>query len=194
MAAASAVLAGAGLILFPADVDTRYKTGEAAGLYEYLSRQPKTILIASLSNETENLPIFAGRSILVGRESALPFHKGYYSQIRQRASDLIKAQYSPDITELQNFIRKYGVDYLLVDRDAFKPDYVAGDKWIMQYQPAANDAVAALKQGETPALSKLMDQCSVFEAEGMVLIAAECVMKSPGANQGEAASKSVSAK
>lgn len=157
-------------------VDTRYKTGENPRLYEFLAAQPRDILIASLSNEAESLPVFARRSNFVGREIALPYHKGYYSQIRQRAIDLINAQYSPDIAELQGFIRKYGVDYLLVDRNAFAPDYLSGDKWIMQYQPAAKETVARLKQGAAPALSGLMDRCAVLKTNDVVLIAAECVM------------------
>jgi len=156
-------------------VDTRYKTGTNPGLYEYFAGQPKNILIASLADETNNLPIFAKRSVLFSRETALPFHKGYYSQIRERVGDLINAQYSVDIDQLAGFIEKYGVDYLLVDRDAFAPEYVSSDKWIMQYQPAAKDAAAKLKQGVRPALSQLIETCKVYETENMVLISAECV-------------------
>jgi hypothetical protein len=159
-------------------VDTRYKFGENPELYEFLARQPKDVLIASLANDVENLPMFARRSILVGRETALPFHKKYYSQIRERAVDLINAQYSTDIAELRNFIQKYRVSFVLVDRNAFTPQYVAGDKWVMQYQPAAKDAVARLKQGEVPALSTLIDRCSVLETNGMSLIPAECILES----------------
>ena len=156
-------------------VDTRYKTGTNPGLYEYLAGQPKDILIASLADETNNLPIFAKRSVLFSRETALPFHKGYYSQIRERVGDLINAQYSADLEQLASFIRKYRVDYLLVDGDAFAPEYVSSDKWVMQYQPAAKDAVTKLKQGVRPALSQLIESCKVYETENMVLISAECV-------------------
>ena len=163
-------------------VDTRYKTGQTTELYEYLASQPKDILIASLSNETENLPIFTKRAILVGRETALPFHKGYYSQIRRRAVDLINAHYSSDLGELQNFIRTYGVDYVLVDRDAFAPEYIADDKWINQYQPAARDAVAKMKQGSEPALARLVGQCSILDANGTSLIPAECILRATAEN------------
>ena len=156
-------------------VDTRYKTGTNPGLYEYLAGQPKNILIASLADETNNLPIFATRSVLFSRETALPFHKGYYTQVRERVSNLIDAQYSADIEQLAGFIEKYGVNYLLVDRDAFAPEYITSDKWIMQYQPAAKDAVARLRQGVRPALSQLIESCKVYETENMVLISAECV-------------------
>ena len=158
-------------------LDTRYKSGPSPQLYEYLLGQPKDTLIASLSNDAENLPIFAKRSILVGQQIALPFHKGYYPQIRQRAVDLINAQYSPDLRELQSFIQKYGVDYLVVDRDAFMPEYVTNDRWIKQYQPAAGDAAERMKQGIVPALERLVERCSILESNGAVLIPAECVMK-----------------
>jgi hypothetical protein len=177
LAAVSAAFVGAVLILFPVEVDSRYKTGDAPQLYEFLSLQPKDIMIASLSGEADNLPIFASRSILVARETALPFHKNYYAQIRQRAIDLINAQYSPDLEELQNFIRKYGIDYLLVDRESFTPEYLTHDRWISQYQPAAVEAAARLRQGVAPALSRLIERCSQLETNGMVLVSAECVLK-----------------
>lgn len=177
VAAAAAGLLGVALILYPVEVDSRYKTGDALQLYEFLAQSPKDTLIAGLSNETDNLPIFARRSVLVARETALPFHKGYYGQIRQRAIDLINAQYSTDLAELQSFILKYGVGYVLVDREAFTPEYLAHDKWIMQYQPAAGEAIGRLRQGVEPVLSRLMDRCSVLETNGMVLVSAECVLK-----------------
>ena len=164
-------------------VDTRYKTGTNPGLYEYLAGQPKDILIASLADETNNLPIFAKRSVLFSRETALPFHKGYYNQVRERVLDLVNAQYTGDLTELQSFIKKYAVDYLLVDRDAFAPEYVSRDKWITQYQPAARESVEKLKQGARPALADLMSSCSAYQSDEMVLISGECVMKATPTHQ-----------
>lgn len=173
-----AVLLGGALLLPFATgtvVDTRYKTGTNAGLYEYLASQPKDILIASLSDESNNLSIFSKRSVLVSRETALPFHKAYYSQVRERVNDLIEAQYSGDIAQLASFIQKYRVAYLLVDRNAFTPEYLSRDKWISQYQPAAKDSVARLKEGVRPALAGLMESCSAYKTEDMVLISAGCV-------------------
>jgi hypothetical protein len=156
-------------------VDTRYKTGTNPGLYKFLANQPKDILIASLADEANNLPIFAKRSVLVSRETALPFHKSYYTPVRERVVDLINAQYSSNLAELQAFIRKYGVSYLLVDRDAFRPEYVSKDKWIGQYQPAAKEAAAKLGEGSRPALARLMSVCAAYETEDMLLVSAQCV-------------------
>jgi len=161
-------------------VDTRYKTGRNPELYEYLQQQPKDSVIASLSDEADNLPAFARRPILAARETALPFHRGYYSRIRERASALIHAQYTPKLDELQDFVTKYRVSFLLLDRDAFMASYVADDKWISQYQPAAKEGIELLRAGAQPALEKLRDECSVLSTDRLYLVSAECILKSNG--------------
>jgi hypothetical protein len=169
-------------------IDTRYKKGQSAPLYEFLSSQPKDALTASLSNEADNLPMFTRRPVLINREIALPFHKAYYSQIRQRAIDLINAQYSADISELQRFIQKYNVSFLLVDADAFAPEYLTRDRWLMQFQPEAKSVADKLRQGTIPALSKLTDQCSVMKTTDMTLVSAECILKAAGGDAAQASS------
>ena len=100
---------------------TGYRISGESAIYKFLEKQPKNSLIATLSDEGDNIPTFAQRSVLVAREYALPFHLGYYSQIRQRITDLIHAQYSQDITAAQRLIQKYGVDFWLVERYSFFP-------------------------------------------------------------------------
>jgi hypothetical protein len=156
--------------------DTKYRVGHTPELYEYLSRQPKDALVASLAAEVKNIPTFAKRPILVAREYALPFHTRYYAKMQERATDLISAQYSADLSIIENFIRKYGVTFVLVDRSAFNANYIARDSWIMQYQPAASEALDQLKRGVVPALSKLMTTCAVFEDEDYVLLSSEAIL------------------
>jgi hypothetical protein len=159
----------------------RYIVGGAPSLYEFFSRQPKDVVIASLSDEANNLPTFSRRSILVGREYALPYHMGYYAEIRRRIIDLIIAQYTADRRQLHQFVRKYHVDFFLLDREAFTSRYVADPNgWLWQFQPAAADAVAQLKQGVTPALARLMPHCSIFQAGPMVVLDAACVLRGEG--------------
>ena len=181
LAVGSTALLALTLILYPGAprsfLRTSYRTGGEPRLYEFFSTQPKDILIASLSSESSKIPVFAGRSTLVSWEAALPFHKNYYGRMRERAIDLINAQYSPDLGELQSFIEKYQIDFLLVDRRAFEPDYLAGDKFIRLYQPAADDAIRTLKRGIKPALAMLIEQCSAAETDDYVVIAADCVLK-----------------
>jgi len=149
--------------------------GRAPRLYEFLSQQPKDTLIASVAEEVNNLPSFAARSILVGREYALPYHTRYYTELRQRTIDLIEAQYSPDLTQVQRFIQKYGVNFFLLDLGAFTPAYVAAHEWMSQFQPTTASALTQLQQGKVPALAKLTDRCQALEIQGLILVNARCI-------------------
>ena len=171
-------LLGMILILYPCFVSfplTRYKQGQYPSLYEFLAQQPKPSLIASVDEEANNLPTFSQQPVLVSEMYAIPYHVGYYNQIRQRAIDLIQAQYSPDLSQVQEFIQRYGVTFFLVHRAAFTPDYIAGSNWLMQYPPA-KAAMTQLQAGISPALSKVTEQCSVFETDALMVLEAQCIM------------------
>jgi hypothetical protein len=188
---ASTVLLGAVLVVYPnfwaGFPKTNYRTSGESALYQFLKTQPKDILIATLSEEANNIPTFSQRSILVGREYALPFHLGYYRQIRQRAIDLIRAQYSQDLAAAQQLIQKYGVDFWLLERTAFTPEYLTSKSpwlrsfepafWLRSFEPAFTEALANLEQGKKPALAELIKRCSVFEQESLVVLQAKCIAK-----------------
>lgn len=175
---AAAVIAAiaVAIVSYPAFLDdfpkTRYIRGAEPSLYEFFSNQPKDSLIASLESEADNLPSFSARSVLIGREYALPFHKNYYDRIRERALDLITAEYTPDIAELQNFIRKYGVDFFLIDRDAFAPDYISKNRWGRVFRQAASEAKDKLKEGTRPAMESLLNSSVVFETDDLLVLSA----------------------
>ncbi|MBV9385575.1 MAG: hypothetical protein JOZ78_04005 [Chroococcidiopsidaceae cyanobacterium CP_BM_ER_R8_30] len=175
---ASTVVVGAILFLYPNFAPgfplTNYRVSGESGLYEFFQKQSKDILIATLSDEANDIPTFAQRSILVGKEYALPFHLGYYRQIRQRAIDLIHAQYSQDLAEAESVIQKYGIDFWLLDRAAFTPDYLT-NSWFTQYHTATHEALKTIEQGTVPALSRLTERCSVFEDELLIVLPAKCI-------------------
>ncbi|MGK7876031.1 MAG: hypothetical protein AB4426_22845 [Xenococcaceae cyanobacterium] len=181
LALGATVLIGALLILYPSLVwknafpRTRYIEGTEPALYEFFQQQPKDILIASLSEEADNLPTFAQRSVLIAWEYALPYQVGYYNQIRQRATDLIRAQYSPDIKLVQDFINTYRIDFFLLDRIAFTPEYFNRKGWFRQWKPLAKEALANLEGDTPPAMLSTLKSCSVFESENLVVLEAECV-------------------
>ncbi|OCQ91434.1 hypothetical protein BCD67_23780 [Oscillatoriales cyanobacterium USR001] len=157
---------------------TNYIVGKVPILYEFLSQQPKDTLIASLAIEANNLPAFAQRSILVGSEYALPYHKLYYNEMNQRSNDLIKAQYSNNLKEVQNFIQKYGIDFWLLDSPALTLEYVNKNHRIGQLNPvAAAEVKASLEKGSIPALSKVTNRCTVLKAKDLILLNAKCIEK-----------------
>ncbi len=172
-------LVGIALILSPLGFHnfpkTNYEVGRKHDLYEFFAKQPNDILIASLSKEADFLPTFSGRSVLVSREYGIPYHTNYYNQFRNRAIDLIQAQYSPNLAEVKHFIRQYGIDFWLLDKTAFNPQYIADNRWIMQYQPVAAEAQARLKQAIVPAIVNVIDSCSVFDTEKVVVLDTECI-------------------
>ncbi|MEB3830904.1 hypothetical protein [Phormidium sp. CCY1219] len=166
---------------FP-DVD--YKVGKVPPVYEFFAQQPKDTLIASITKDTDNLPYFSRRSIVASPSYVLGYHKAYYFELTQRAVDLFTAHYSPDLNQLQQFIQKYGVDFLLVERSAFTPVYIANSYWLEKFrhtetQPlfaAAEQAKATLATGTLPAIANFMDSCSALEHEGFVILKADCIL------------------
>ncbi|MBL1178994.1 hypothetical protein [Pantanalinema sp. GBBB05] len=155
-----------------------YVVGRDHKLYQFLAQQPKDSMIASLTEATNNLPIFAQRSVLVAKEYAMPYHKAYYQQVRQRAIDLIQAQYTPIAEVVQRFITTYGIDFWIVERDTFKPNYLNSQKsWLWQYQPVTQMASEAMHHQTVPVVQQLMAPCTVLQQKKLRVLDATCMTK-----------------
>ncbi|ELS02873.1 hypothetical protein Xen7305DRAFT_00025910 [Xenococcus sp. PCC 7305] len=157
--------------------NTQYRTGSATALYEFFQQQPKDIMIASLVREADNLPTFSQRSVLVSGEYAIPYHMGYYRLFRQRAVDLITAQYSSDIELVREFVRQYKISFWLLESASFNPDAVHGNKWLRQHKPVTQNVIASLRQGNIPALIAYQDRCRVFFDGNYTVIDANCILE-----------------
>ncbi|MEK0194152.1 hypothetical protein, partial [Microcoleus anatoxicus] len=125
------------VVLYPCLVEkfpsVGYVKGKMPELYQFFQEQPPDILIASLAPEVDNLPTFSQRSVLLGKEYAVPYQKGYYTRFRQRVNDLIRAQYSPDRSVVQKFINQYGIDFWMLEREALTLEYVKDYGWIEDF-------------------------------------------------------------
>lgn len=179
------------LLLYPISVSyfprPYYKTGKEVELYQFFQQQPKDIMIASIAEEAHYLPTFALRSILVGREYAIPYHLGYYREFRQRTEAVIEAQYSPDSAPVRELVAKYGIDFWLLDRNAFTPGYFEENEWLDEYKTkkftqdelvmTVRRSLETIERGETPALSRLAERCTVWEDDKFVVLAGECLVK-----------------
>lgn len=167
---------------------SEYRIGRHPDLYEFIQQQPKDILIATLSNEADNLPTFTHRPILIGREYALPFHLGYYQQIRQRTLDLINAQYHPNLQPVQAVIKKYGIDLWLLEKDSNQPTYLTQKTWLRSFQPTFNQALNNInninnlnqisednKLENYPALTKIANTCTIWQNQQFWLLKAKCI-------------------
>jgi hypothetical protein len=179
-------LVAAALLFYPSYTPefprTGYFVGTQPDLYAFLSRQPTQTLVASLSEEANNLPSFTQRSVFVAQEYAIPYHMGYYRPFQQRAIDLIEAQYSPNLPKLKRFIRATGSDFWLLDRDAFTPEYVK-KSWFRQYPQAAQPAERSLRAGRRPALAQMIRPCAVAQNSEFILLDAACILDQPNQRQ-----------
>lgn len=176
------------LLIYPTFLEffpnTQYEIGTNKTLYEFLEKQPKESLIASILDQTDNLPTFTQHSILVSPGFAARYHQGYYRQIHQRAIDLIQAQYHPNLDVVKQFIQNYGIDLWLLDANAFDSKYLPQNHWLEWFKVrptdplalAANQAYLNILQGKTPALARLIQDCTVFNADNMIVLQASCII------------------
>ena len=155
-----------------------WKVGINPEIYRYLAEQPKDILVASLSDDANNIPAFSQRSILVGGEFAYAYHPAYYDRIKQRTVDLLLAQYTSDLKVLTSFIRKYGVDYIVLDKTAFTPAYLLDKNWLINssWRGETQKAIAQIEFNSDLVLNEFTSSCSVVSTNSSYLIDTACIM------------------
>ena len=139
--------------------------------------------MASLSEEANLIPAFASRSILIGSEFAFPYHPPYHQEIIQRATNLLNAQYAFDSETLRAFINKYRISYLLLDNNAFNPEYLQQKKWLIysSWQKTTKKVITKLSSNRLPqrtlVLPKLISSCSVVKTAKSDLLDTTCILK-----------------
>lgn len=174
------ILIISGLIGYPlfmeSFLDGNYITSDLGELYQFLSQQSKDIVIASTSPEAANIPTFTGRSVLVSMEHAIPYHTGYYQEIRQRYQEIIRAQYSPKISDIKRVIKKYNISFWLLDDKTFNEKYIAKNRFLNQFQPETKQGVETLRIGKTPALLKLQESCTLFSQQNYRVVDSKCLI------------------
>lgn len=170
MAGAAAVLIAIGLVGY-SELLEKYpglfnstRHGMLPELYEFLQETPKDTITASLTKETSNLHAFTERSPFIAPELGLAYHTGYYQIFRQRAVDLIAAQYSHDPQIARTFIQRYGIDYWLIDDKVASAEFMEKNKWFNQHRREAAQAISNLKNPNPPfILGEAKSQCTRLE-------------------------------
>jgi hypothetical protein len=181
------------VLLYPGVIEaipqSFYVHGDYEELYQFFAQQPKDTMIASLTDEADNLPTFSQRSVLISREAAIPYHLGYYLPFRQRVLDVLEAQYSPDLTTVQAVNQKYKIDFWLLNHKSFTPELLEAPEresivdhfesshksWLQQYQPLVSQIHQQLLQGQTPALARVADACTVFDDGQYYVLDTRCI-------------------
>jgi hypothetical protein len=161
-------------------IDVKYVIGDAPGLYQYLAVLPSDILVATLAREADELPLFAGRRVLFSHKHSVPYHLGYYLEIRRRARDMIAAQYAEEPGAVRDFIRHYHVTHLIVHEAAFTPQYVGRAWWSKQFPQEASDAIQLLGRGGVPALARMVARCGRARSGPLIVVGAGCILNTGG--------------
>jgi len=129
-------------------------------LYKFLSTLPKEVLIAGYPNDMDGVPLLSKRKVLVNMELALPYYTNYYSEIRRRTFDLFTAYYSNDPSEVKGFCNKYGLDYLVVNKEHFDWKFLHGK---IYYSPFGEYAKSLVEKNKTFVLTNVPDSKKVFK-------------------------------
>jgi hypothetical protein len=169
-----ALALAAGLALYPADYDAVIVENRHPKVAAYLRTQPKDILVAAAAVEADSIPTFAGRRVLTSREYALPYHLGYYRQMRQRTEDLIEAYYAESPRAVLDLIDRYGVDVIVVNRAAFNPATLER-AWTNQFEPYNSMILEKLGGSQRFILLDLARRCAVVDSGAVAIVPATCV-------------------
>lgn len=151
--------------------------GMHPALYRFLRGSPRSSVIASLDAEADNIPVFGGRTVIVSREHAIPYHVGYYRALRRRASDLLSAQYSRDPDVVRRFIEGYRVTHWIVRRDAFLHPRVAVDGWIASLRLESLQSADSLDGTRPPLVAVAIPACHIFSDDDLIVLDARCVLE-----------------
>ena len=87
------------------------------------------------------------------------------------------AQYSLNKNTTIEFIKKYSIDLLLIDKNAFTVEYLVNNPWLQQFQPETEQAISILKEEEKPFLSQNSDRCTIFQDLSHILLNTNCLLQ-----------------
>ncbi|MEB3211766.1 MAG: hypothetical protein VKL39_10435 [Leptolyngbyaceae bacterium] len=172
-----AILLSVIVVIYPVFVEgfplTKYKQGHSPKLYDFFRQQPVDTLVASVAEDVNNIPVFAQRSILIGREYAIPYHLGFYDEFHERAVDVLRAQYSADPEVAIAVIQRYGIDYWMLDENAYEPDYLE-DHWTRQY---LDDFDIQPKESPGAAMQQGIAACTVVTQHRLMVLETDCLVE-----------------
>lgn len=91
--------------------------GQYRGVYEWIQQQQQPLLFAGPPNITSHIPTFCRQSVLFSDESAhAVYFNDYYDYVTPRLHAYVEAISTTDQVVLATFLRRYQVDYLIVEQ------------------------------------------------------------------------------
>ena len=163
-----------GLALYPARFDGNFVVDRTPEITAYLRTLPADAVVVGVPTETDSVPAFSGRRVLVNREYALAYHLGFYRQVERRAEDVIEAYYAESPRALVDLAGRYGVTVFLVNRAAFDPA-TAVDAWAGNFAPYTAEVMERVQRGRRFALEDAVRRCGVLTEQDVTVVSAACL-------------------
>ena len=86
----------------------------------FIEQLPDDYLIAGHPSDMDNVPLIAKKSVLANKELAMPYFTGYYRIVKERLLAMLEAYYADNWDDVSGFIRKNGVDAVVVSKNRLK--------------------------------------------------------------------------
>lgn len=128
-------------VVYVDPLEVRVDATEMA-LYRYLESLPKTSRIAGHPTTMDTIPLLARRTVLVNEELSLPYYTGYYAEVRARLQASLEAYYAEHPSVIEAFVRRYAIDYMVLDTRHFAPAFVRGRIYYEPFQSALQPRLA----------------------------------------------------
>jgi len=138
--------------------------------YQYINTLPKISLLAAPPYLADDIPLFAARAVLFSHELASPWFTHYGETIKHRISDFYYAYYSDKRSDLYQFMKKYKVTHLIVDKADFRR-LQRSHFYINPYNDLIKQRVRE-NRGQFY-LAANMERLALFEWQDYIIIAAE---------------------
>jgi len=139
-----------------------------------IAAMPPGTRIGGVSDQLDYLPALTGRPTLATIEHAIPYHAGYFTPLRERLESALAAVSSPDPAVLADYVRRYGVQVIAVDRALFEYRQLPA-RWATVVPDAVQVAQQRLQQGPS-VLQQRARNCVIHDGV-LILLDAPCLKR-----------------
>ncbi|AZI36122.1 hypothetical protein NT2_04_02070 [Caenibius tardaugens NBRC 16725] len=144
----------------------------------FVRHLPANVVIAGLSDDLESWPALTGRAVIATPEHAIPYQKGYFTQVEARLGDTVTALASAQPAVLAAFVKRRGVTHIVVERRFLESGVMAPDYGAVV--PDAVKAAEAARAREPSLVQRHARACAVYAGPALVIADPVClVAKAP---------------
>mgnify|MGYP000877106979 FL=1 len=134
-----------------------------------LEKLPKDALIAGHPMDMNNVPLVARRKVLANQELSLPYYRNYYGELRTRIFDFFDAYYSHNWDSVEDFVKRWKVDALVVNKTQFTKAFLDGPIYCEPFRSAVKARLHTEGEGGF-ALENPPENLRCFENERYVAL------------------------